>query len=272
MLPIFLACAPEPVVVTQGSADYGADALRDDDDTGSSTDTGADDSGDPGDVDTWDTADDDDEGGDGDWSEVQDRTYGFGLEDGTIVEPSGGEALVAGAVQQLVLFSVLDFGTDTIDAVGALSVDDRAPIEQDWCAPSFGFPGTRFEDGRFQAGPIDTTLLVSGIPTSLEQVVISGEFDADLEEFDQGTLDGYLDASALDDTLGDGSRGSACANMAMLGVYCEDCPVSASGNCLHVRVEDINAPVIDGLELVEVFGTNCEGCDRAPPAEDAVCE
>jgi hypothetical protein len=278
MLALLVACATEPVTLAGGGSDDGGDALRDDD-GGRTNDTGAEDSGDTGAEDTWDTADEDDEGGTGDWSDVESRTYGFGIGDGRVVEPENGGSLIEAGISQLVLFSVLDFRTDTIDAVGAMSVDDTAPIEQDWCVPSFAFPGSQFDNdnGRFFAGPADLAIFVSGSRATIEQTYISGEFDGDLEEFDQGTLDGYLETTGLDEAIGgifgDTGLGAACRALATVyGVDCEACPSSGTDYCVHVRVEDVEAPWIEGLELVEVFGTNCEDCERTPPAEDAVCE
>lgn len=269
---LFAACEAETKVgfdsgpLGSDSGDTRAgDEADTDTDSDADTDTDAD-----GDADT-----DTDTDADADTAAAQHglvgRTYVVDLSSANIVSPPRVGALLAAYLTQPILLGVESSTETELEMIGALGIEDVSPPEQDFCLATIDFPTADFTGNPdFAIGPTDISLAVAGSSIDVAGLEVSGTFAADGTYFDDGVVAGSVDTRPLDSLVG-GSEGAICSLVATFGASCEPCS-DGEEFCLSLRAEDVYAAEVEDMSITPVSGTNCEGCDDGPPAEDAECE
>lgn len=197
------------------------------------------------------------------------NTYAIDLTLANIVEPPGiGSVLGAYLTTDILLGVMSESGTD-MQMLGALAVEGATT--QDYCSPSIDFPPADWQNPYFQIGPQDTNFSVAGYDIAVQGLNITGSFAPDGSYVDGATLSGTIDTRPLAGLVDDsGNEGAICELAVNFGATCEACPSDGGMFCLTLVANQISADKVSGA-LVVVAGSDCEGCESGPPAEDAVC-
>jgi len=239
---------------TGGDTDSGTDTGVD---TGDTSDTG-------GDTDTVDT----DPSNDVNPDDLVGRVYDFSINHATI-SPSGLGSVLSGQINQDFLLEVEAADSTSIDFLAGLSVADD-PTTQDYCVQTISMTGGSFAGNpSFSIGPADLSLNVAGTDVTLSNVTISGTFTDDLSQIKAGELDALIDSRPIDASLGQ-PDGTVCGYGSVFGFTCEACP-DGEEYCIAFSATKVTADQLETTDVIEVAGTNCEGCEDGPPAADAVC-
>ena len=275
MILFLLACASQSIN-SEDSGPVGNDGSDTDaaGDTDSNGDTDADaDTDADSDTDT-DTDADTDSDTDADADPVDaaatiGRVYSFSLEDATIVKPSGMGTLLDGQLTQSILLEVQYADATSMD----LMVGPSLPNEwesQDYCTATSALAGASFaENPSFSVGPTTLEIAASGVTLSLGDLYLSGTFAADLSEITNGELSSLLDTRPLDALAQEYGVGSACELLSYVGASCVAC-ADGSETCVEFEATKMTGTSAS-IDLMEIQGTNCEGCESGVPAADAVC-
>lgn len=192
------------------------------------------------------------------------RTYVVDIGNATIVEPPGVGALLGSLIDTNVLIGVTAADSRSLSTMGATESEFRG---QDYCTPTIPFPVADFSaQPYFELGPADTELSFAGYQISVRSLRMTGSFASDGSYFDEGTLEGSIDARDIAEAFPDlGYSGEQlCEFMVSFGVSCEACD-DGEDFCLAVVVEDILAEEDEGVTLVEVADSDCPGCESGPP-------
>lgn len=201
------------------------------------------------------------------------NVYELDLPNANIVQPAGIGGVLS-TLLEVVLTEVVVVTADEVDVLGAVAVPNSDPATEDYCIPTIDFPAADFSEQPFlHLGPADVDLVVSGAIVTVGDLELTGAFAADGSHLGNGVLTGLVDTRPLSlaqNPEGDGS--DICELVGSFNVECEPCVSDGQAFCLDLRAEDIVAELRVDADLVEITGYNCEGCESAPPAEDAVCE
>lgn len=195
-----------------------------------------------------------------------DRAWEFNLSDGTITEPAALEALLG---DQLVpgLLGVWGAGPGTIDLrIAATDTEDTSSTHQDYCLASSEIEDATYDDGAVRGMSAEFWVtLIEGDPVPIYNLDFSGVWTEDGSRFENGTLQGQMDARYVADWIGF-TPDELCDFAVLLGITCEACP-DDEAYCLSIRVEDLNGDEVD-TTVIGVADSDCPGCDAGEP----VCE
>jgi hypothetical protein len=197
------------------------------------------------------------------------KTYSFSLDDATISKPAGMGTLLDGQLTQSVLLEVQYADETSMDLMLGLSLPDEW-AEQDYCVATSALPGASFaENPSFNAGPTSLSVTANGITLSLDDLYLSGTFAADLSEITNGKLSALLDTRPLDELAQSYGVDTACELLAYIGASCIDCP-DGNESCVEFEATKMLGKGAE-MDLEEIQGSNCDGCESGVPAADAVC-
>jgi len=201
------------------------------------------------------------------------NVYELDLPNANVVQPEG-IGPVLSTLLEVVLTEVVAVTASEVDVLGAVAVPNSNPATEDYCVPTIDFPAADFaEQPFFHLGPADVDLVVSGAIVTVGDLELTGAFASDGSYLGNGVLTGLVDTRPLalvENPEGDGS--DICELVGSFNVECQPCPSDGAAFCLDLRAEDIVAQLRADIDLVEVTGYNCEGCESGPPADGAVCE
>ncbi len=208
-------------------------------------------------------------------STLRGRTFSLDLANARVTEPPGISSLLSSELDGVTIYvGVQDYQGTTLTMIGALGREGAATPTQEYCDPSIDFPAADFsETPHFEIGGQGSTdISVAGVTVTIDNLRIAGDFASDLSEFGGGVLSGTIDTRPLDMEFGDGEEGFICNTAGALGVECQACSSDGQPFCLSLVVDSITAANIEGLELVEIAGNDCEGCDvGVPPDTSETC-
>lgn len=204
----------------------------------------------------------------GDTATLNDKTYVLDLQDPGVnfIEPPGVGGLLQSQLAGVnVLVGVVSAGATSIDMRGAIANDATPPVQEE-CTESIPFPTADFsENPYFEIGPETTTITVSGVSVQIQNLKISGAFDATGASISGAVLEGNVDTRPLVDSLAPGAGDSGvCDLVGQFGVDCVDCG-GGEVYCLALKVNNINAAELAGTVVAEVTAadiaanTNCTG-------------
>lgn len=200
-------------------------------------------------------------------SDVDGNTYALDLGSATLVKPTGLDMFLGDALDIQLLVGVEVTGSE-LDFIGALT--DAVTLEQDECAPTFGFDRVDFSASPFfEAGPVDLPIEVLDVSLTMWGMYLSGTFESDGAGMAEMGLEGALDIRELGPAFGDALGGlidlsdpdSACDTVALFGVACEECPSGDGDYCIGVDLQDIEATQTDTSVVpiaVEDISEECE--------------
>ena len=195
--------------------------------------------------------------------------YAIDLAAANIVEPPGIGSVLGAYLTTNILLGVMSASGTDMQMLGALAIEGGTT--QDYCSPSIDFPPADWQDPYFQIGPQDTNFAVAGYDIAVQDLNITGSFAPDGSYVDGATLSGTIDTRPLAGLVDDsGNEGAICELAVNFGATCEACPSDDGMYCLTLVANQISADKVSGA-LVVVAGSDCEGCESGPPAEDAVC-
>ncbi len=201
------------------------------------------------------------------------NTYAYDLSESTVVAPTGGDALLEQF--NATFLQGVTVHTDTeIAFIGALAAAESDPPVQDVCSQSVDLNEKQpavWVDPYFLAGPadLDQTLSlpdpVGTVDITFRDVEVSGLFNSSLGD---GVVDQILEGtfSAVVDVR-DAGFGDACDLLKnfVAGLTCVTCPHDpASDQCVIFDLIDLEASLVDGLELITVTQ---EDIDANPACE-----
>ena len=184
-------------------------------------------------------------------TDIDGNVYVLDLSSATLVEPAGLGAFLDGALDIQLLVSVAVVGSE-LDFIGAATEDGS--LEQDECAPTFGFERIDFSsEPFFEAGPIDLPVDILETSLTLWGMYLSGTFEADGGGMSAMGLEGALDIRELGPAFGDLTGGlidltdpdTACGTITLFGVSCQACPSGDGDYCIGVDLDDIEADLTD---------------------------
>ncbi len=200
------------------------------------------------------------------------RTWSFNLSAARIVHPDGLGSVLAGFPPQPLLVGVTSVSEAGIGVIEAASVQEITPLEQEFCASSTEFPEGDFsEQPFFRIATPAASVSVGGVPVDVVDLEVTGMFAADGGYITGGTLSGIIDTRPMAVLVGGSDPGTVCATVISLGIVCEPCPSDGERYCLSLLADQITAPEEEGVRVVAVAGTDCEGCADGPPEEGATC-
>ena len=185
-------------------------------------------------------------------------TFAFDLNDGDVVAPAGGAALLGG-FEGLMLGGVVTQTATELDLIVGIDLDGGDPPVQDLCFETIELDEqqpTVWEDPFFLAGPGDIPLSIDlgfGGPSDLlfRDAMVSGIFASSTGG---GPVDTISEA-ALDTILDLRDAGLTCtiASLFIDDLTCIDCPHDPSvAECVAFVIIDMPANLVPGLTLVEV--------------------
>lgn len=206
------------------------------------------------------------------WAFLAGSTYAFDFAEATIEEPAGLSTLLQSYLTQDLLLQVTAVDAASVTFLGALSVADSKPVDQDYCMPTMDLPAGDFTAApAFTVGPTTVSIAAGGTLVEMQAFVFTGTFAEDGGAVTDGRLEAQLDTRGFDGAFG-GEEGAACELLANFGATCGECPDDAAPYCLTLIASGMGGTLEADFDLVEVDGYQCEGCEQAPPADDAVCE
>jgi hypothetical protein len=182
------------------------------------------------------------------------RVYGFSLNEAEITDPEILEAFDDQFFTQPLLFEVEAADDATITLLGAVGiVNDAGDLEQDTRTPTFDFPAADFTGSPFfSASTSQLTISYFGYEIPIYDFAFAGVFTSDGGSIVRGTVEGLVDTRNIGPMLDQGDEPDAACNFAAsFGVYCELCP-DGEELCLGLVGEQITAPEIEGIDVVEV--------------------
>lgn len=195
--------------------------------------------------------------------------YSFALEDATIEKPSGLGTLIDGQLNQSIVVEVQAADALTMDLLVGLSAADTSD-EQDYCAATTSLTDASFaENPSFSVGPSTLSISAQGITLTLEDVYLSGTFSADLSEITNGELSALMDTEPLDALAEEYGADSACTLLSYIGASCVDC-ADGEETCVEFVATKMLGEGVK-MDLVEIQGNYCDGCETGVPEIDAVC-
>lgn len=202
-------------------------------------------------------------------------TYLLDFRGARFTEPPGIGSLIAAEFGNLVLYaSITDVSATTFVMVDALGREDEENT-QEYCDPTIEFPTADFTESphfRIEGGAA-LVLNLGAVPLTVLDMVIEGDFAADLSYFGGGTFTGIVDTRPLDEAFFDGELGTFCTTLASLGVSCEECSGGEPGEyCVPVAIDSVTAALAP-LSVVTIEGTDCLGCVVGVPDDvSETCE
>lgn len=181
---------------------------------------------------------------------LEGNAYVIDLASGRFVQPAGVGELIKQQLDQSILIGVTSVGGGEIGMMGALA--DTMNM-QDMCTPSIDFPVAAdfSENPFFSVGPDTTTLNVSGIEITIDDLVVSGAFSADGTTIEGAVLAGAIDTRPLATLVNSTDEGAVCELVATFGVACEPCG-DGEPYCLSIYVDSMVAELAAGVTLEEV--------------------
>jgi hypothetical protein len=171
------------------------------------------------------------------------------------IEPADIGSLISSQLTQDILIGITAVGANTLDMMGALSVEGSDPPVQDTSMTSIAFPDSaNWANPFFSVGPADTTFNVMGNEITLYNLEISGTFAADGSYFGGGELAGEADARDIVTMFPDQfeTADEACELVQGFGAPCVACTSDGAPYCLILRADSIKANLVPGLTLVPV--------------------
>jgi hypothetical protein len=175
----------------------------------------------------------------------------------TVISPPNGASLIAQLGLGNLFTEFSQPGTDLFVLGG--QEDASTPGTQDLCLESFDLTDTSpatFVDPFFQAGPVALTRVVPigtfNVAVTLKGLELSGDFSTSggsaINAVENGSLYGWIDVR-------DFGLPIVCSGLGiLLGVTipCNTCPGEPGiEECVTISVQDMVAPVVPGLDLVE---------------------
>lgn len=207
--------------------------------------------------------------------ELEGRAYLLDLGGARVTEPPGIGSLIASELGNVVLYaSITEVTATTFVMVDALGREDEANT-QEYCDPTIEFPAADFAESPHFRIERSSELVIDlgGVPLTVSDMVIEGDFAADLSYFGGGSFTGILDTRSIDDVFFDGELGAVCTTLRSLGVTCEECTGSQPGEyCVPVAIDSVTADLAP-LSVVAIEGTDCYGCGAGVPEDvSETCE
>ncbi|MCB9797184.1 MAG: hypothetical protein H6741_31235 [Alphaproteobacteria bacterium] len=192
--------------------------------------------------------------------ELVSSTYVVEFGEVEFTEPEGFGALLALYVDVPVLIGVMNLEGGMIDLLGAQGrVTSQGEYVQRLRAdgvdvPTWPFSGVDFSDAPFFEADADSiTLDYDGVEIPVFEFHIEGTFAADGQSFAGGKLWGLGDTRHMGGFFNEPDNpGYICNLVTSVGATCEPCPSDGGEYCLFIRGENIFAPLVPDLTLVEV--------------------
>lgn len=206
---------------------------------------------------------------------LEGRTYLLDFGAARVTEPESLGSLISSEFGGMIVYaSVTEVTATTFVMVDALGREGEQNT-QEYCDPTIEFPIADFAAAphfRIEGGS-EVVLPLAGAALTFLDMVIEGDFAADLSSFDGGSFTGILDSRSLDEAFFDGELGAFCNTARSLGVNCEECSGSKPGEyCLPVAIDSVSAALAP-LTIVPIEGTNCDGCVAGVPDDvSETCE
>ncbi len=238
------------------------DSADDDLDDDADDDTTVDDDDTDDDTTTDDDADDDSADDDTafDPNVTVDKAYCLDIALSDWTEPSGVGDII-GYYVPVLLFGVTAATTTTLEVRAAIGVEEEKDPTQDLCALTTDFTGTVDESGQFAIGPADYRIRIQGVDAHLWEATATGTFRADGSGYDDGVLNGLLDARELLDFLFY-DPDTTCLLVAAFGSECVACPSDSEVYCVEIQAEGFSAEVVNNLTIEDVdeedLGPECD--------------
>ncbi|MEZ4240295.1 MAG: hypothetical protein R3F59_29900 [Myxococcota bacterium] len=181
--------------------------------------------------------------------DVTGSTFALDVANGQWLEPAGVGTLLASQLGDTQIFvSPTAVDAASVTMFGAIGSGGT----QDLCSPSIPFPAADFEDPYFSLQSDLLPLVISGFVINIQDLDLSGAFSPDGTRIQGASLRGSVDTRPLGEVFDLGTAEDAvCQFVAGIGVNCVACSDGSGDYCLSVLVENIEAPVINGLTLQE---------------------
>ena len=168
------------------------------------------------------------------------RTYVFDVNSVNVIQPAAAGGLLTSTLPQPVMMQVIGGTATTLDLRVGLATDHNAGSPQDLCVPTFDLLGADFTaDPAFSVGPVTTTVSGLGMSFSIENLEVTGTFDATYDRVFDATLRGVADTAPLAPLVGGGGANAVCSLLGALGINCVPC--TASNYCLPYASDSSDA-------------------------------
>lgn len=175
-------------------------------------------------------------------------------------EPEGLGAILALYVDVPVLIGVMAYANGEIDLLGAQGrINSNGEYQQRQRqngedVPTWPFEGVDFTDAPFfQADAASINLNYDGVDIPVADFHIEGTFAADGSSFAGGKLWGLGDTRNMGGFFNEPDNPDYICNLVnSVGAECVACPSDGEEHCLFIRGEDIYAPLVPNLALVEI--------------------
>ncbi len=200
------------------------------------------------------------------------RGWSVDLTAATWTEPAALGSLLASYIDANLLLGVSEATSTTISMYGTLA-DARGA--QNTCEPTVDFPTADFrENPYFQLGPLDLALPLGSVTATIENLRLTGRFNADASQIQDGTLQGQVDMRELgvlfQDLIGTSDPTTVCSILSGFGASCVACASDGSVTCLNVAIEDITGRELSG-GVDEIDQENCHP-DCAASYTNSACD
>ncbi|HCP45295.1 MAG TPA: hypothetical protein DIU15_04605, partial [Deltaproteobacteria bacterium] len=228
------------------------------------------------------------------------RVFNLDLTAGNFVEPPGVGAILQSQIDDVAILFTMTAESNFDPAsqpglhiLGAVGEIDGGQVSTDACSETLGFTygadgvlGTsddspaRWENPSMELGPTTLELNLSGLATTIEDLLISGAFHPELDDMQGGVFEGKIDTRPLAPVLDpEGGEDALCALILQtVGVDCEPCNDDGTEPfCLDLVIEDIPGVRVDGLsitpttcvDIINSFVADGTTCQEAAEAYDA---
>jgi len=228
------------------------------------------------------------------------RVFNLDLSGANFVQPPGvGPILQSQVGDVAILFTMT--AESSFDAasqpglhiVGVMGEIEGGQVSQDPCTETLGFTygadavfGTsddtpaEWDNPSMELGPTNLQLNLEGMPTTIENLVISGAFHPELDDMQGGVFQGLIDTRPLAPQLDpEGGEDSICQLVReTVGVDCVPCNDDGTEPfCLDIVAEDVPGLGIAGMtitptscvDIITGFVADGTTCQEAAEAYDA---
>jgi len=165
-----------------------------------------------------------------DASSLIDRTWGFALTQGRVVDPPELSAVLPLMLDFDILVMVQGGDDTSLNLIGGSTADGEET--QSLCAPHIDFPtpAAYSENPYMQVTADSMSLVIAGDALAVTDLLLTGTFTPDASTIEDVYLSGNVNLGS-----------ELCTLMGSSGVDCEACPTGSDATCIDLIVDSMQA-------------------------------
>jgi hypothetical protein len=192
------------------------------------------------------------------------NTYAVDLSGGQVIKPEGVGMLMATLFNDPLLMGIVEATETSLSLLHAGTKPLERPPVQDFCTATTLLPAADFSQNPwFQAGPVDISPSILGVPVHVGNFQFSGDFLQDGSAVVKGHFTATVDGRDAEAAVPEMTADAVCSLLQSYGSECVPC---SDGEifCVDVEMIEVEASLTEG-ELVDVEASQCPDCEEGVP-------